>query len=262
MPLVGNHQARFDVADVWCRHGETVLRRMGGHDLLWGWFFQGRSQVWDMKGKITEAVKDLELAIAAKERALGPDAPDVGISVGGLAVSLANLGLYDRAIEESERAIRILSAGFGPAHPSAAIYLSNLGEYLCRVGRFAEAREPAKRALAIMERETDPASLFVSYPLLTQGLVHIGIARSADAVRFLERAVGIREALGSPPVRLAEVHFALARALQDRSGEDDRAVALARQARREYEQAPRTPIVEGDLVEIDRWLAAHAPEAR
>jgi hypothetical protein len=81
--------------------------------------------------------------------------------------------------------------------------------------------------------------------------------RWEEALAALERSAAIREATGSTPLRLAEVHFPLARAVDEARGDRARAVALANLARREYEQAPKTPLVEKDLVELDRWLATH-----
>jgi tetratricopeptide (TPR) repeat protein len=231
---------------------------MGGHDLLWGWYFNNRSAMRELQGRLAEAIEDMRLAIAAKERALGPTAPDVGASIGNLANQLATRGDYGGALEVSERAVAIVGEGFGPEHPRTAIYLSNHGEILCRLGRFAEAGEAAARALTLLERETDPEGAWVTYPLMTLGLSHLGLGRNAEARRVLERAVRIREATEKTPARLGEVHFALARALEDVAAERARAVALARQARSEFEQSPPTPAVTEDLAALDAWLARHA----
>src|SRR5262249_30603679 len=76
--VTGYTQQRFDVAEIWARHSETLLRRMGGHDQLWGWHFNNRAGLREQQGRLAEAIEDTRLAIAAKERALGPDSPDVG----------------------------------------------------------------------------------------------------------------------------------------------------------------------------------------
>ena len=39
----GYLQARFDLAETWCRHTEMLLRRMGEHDDLWGWYLNNRA---------------------------------------------------------------------------------------------------------------------------------------------------------------------------------------------------------------------------
>jgi serine/threonine protein kinase/tetratricopeptide (TPR) repeat protein len=253
--LQGYVDSRFDAAEIWSRHAETLLRRMGGHDQLWGWLFNNRATMRLSQGRLTEALADHRLGIAAKERALGPDHPDLGGSLGNIAEVLTSLGDYAQALENTQRAVEIIQAGLGPDHPRAAIVLSNCGEQLCRLGRFAEARAVAERSLQIFERETDPNGTFVTYPLLTMGLSHLGLGFFEEAVLTLERAARIRDATEKTPMRLAEVHFALARALREGRGEHERARALAEQARREYAESPATPATKMDLAELDRWLA-------
>jgi tetratricopeptide (TPR) repeat protein len=259
--LAGYVALKFELAEVWGRHIETLLRRMGGHDLLWGWYLNNRSAVREQQGRLVEAIEDMRQAIAAKERALGPTAADVGGSIGNLANQLAALGDFAAAFEASQRALDIVGAGFGPEHPRTAIYLANHGELLCRAGRFAEAGEIARRTVTVLERETDPEGAWVTYPLLTLGLSLLGTGRPAEARRVLERAARIRDAVEKTPARLAEVHFALARALFDApEAADDRqqALVLARQAREEYAQAAVTPAVAEDVAALDAWLAKNA----
>jgi hypothetical protein len=125
------------------------------------------------------------------------------------------------------------------------------------LGRFREAREPAARALAIFERETGPNSGLIPYPLVTIGVSHLGTNEPALAIPLLERAAHIRETNETPPAMLGEAHFALGRALADAGADLSHARELVERARREYEQAPRTPLVEKDLGDIQRWLVEH-----
>ncbi|HVZ73050.1 MAG TPA: serine/threonine-protein kinase [Polyangia bacterium] len=251
-------QARFDVAEIWSQHAETLLRRMGGHDQLWGWFFNNRAAMREVQGRLAEALEDTRRAVDAKTRALGPDAVDVALSLGNVANQLSGMGDFDGAIAVSQQAVDIMVAAIGDDHPRSAVVLSNHGEFLCRLGRFAEAHDVASRALAVFERETDPNGAWVTYPLLTVGLSLLGMGRRDEAAAVLERATTIREALEKTPARLAEVHFALGRALHARHADAARAVDLVRRARREYEESPATPALEKDLAELDGWLAQHA----
>jgi serine/threonine protein kinase/tetratricopeptide (TPR) repeat protein len=254
--VAGYVLSKFEVSEIWGRHAEVVLRRIGGHDLLWGWYFNNLAALCEQQGRIDEAIENTRRAVAAKERALGPGAPDVGTSVGNLANQIAGRGDFGEALVLSERAVEIMTTGLGPDHPRTAIVLSNHGEFLCRVGRFAEARDVAARALTIFERETDPHGLWVTFPLLTLGLSYLGMGALDDAARALGRAASIRDAIEKAPARLAEVHFALGRALYGRPSERERAIALVRRARGEFIEAPSTPAVAMDLASLDRWLAA------
>jgi tetratricopeptide (TPR) repeat protein len=256
--LAGYMGARFELGEIWSRHTETLLRRMGGHDQIWGWYFNNRAAMRELQGRLGDAIDDARLAVAAKERALGPDAPDLALSMSNLANHLVCCCELESGLAASQRALDILTAGLGSDHPRTAIILANHGQILCRLERFEEARTAVLTALRIFERETDPNGMWVTYPLRTLGLCHLGERRFDEAERALERAVAIRDAVEKRPLRLAEVHFPLARALDEGRGDRPRALALAHQARREYAQAPATPIVARDLAELDRWLAARA----
>jgi tetratricopeptide (TPR) repeat protein len=254
MGLEGYVNSRFDVAEVWGRYAEALLRRMGTHDLLWGWYFNNRSNVREMQGRLAEAVDDARRAVEAKTRALGPQSFDVALSIGNLANHLAYGGDFVGALENVDRALAILVETVGTDHPWTALRLGNRGQFLFRLGRFEEAEDAAVRALAIVERETDPSGYAVTFPLRTLGLCQLAMGRFDEARTVFERAARIREASMKTPLRLAEVHFPLARALYE-TGERERALALAGQARGEYQHAARTPLLEQDLAELDSWLA-------
>jgi tRNA A-37 threonylcarbamoyl transferase component Bud32/tetratricopeptide (TPR) repeat protein len=255
--LMGYQQERFEVGEIWSRHAHAVLRRMGpGHDQLWGWYFNNRATMRERQGRLAEAISDDRLAIEAKERAFGPDSPDLAITVGNLANHLCFRGDFQEAYEVSTRALAMLTASLGPDHPATAILEGNHGQFLCRLARFEEALQSASRALVVMERETDPRGLLVTFPLRTIGLSLLGLGRCAEGVVVLERAVALREAVEKTPLRLAEVHFALARALDGAGAQRERSIALARRARSEYAQGTATPVVELDRAELERWLAA------
>jgi tetratricopeptide (TPR) repeat protein len=256
MSLDGYLNTNVEAANVWGRYAEAILRRMGSHDLLWGWYFNNRANVREMQGRLAESVEDSKRAIEAKTRALGARAFDVALSIGNLANHLAFGGDFAGALETSGRALSLLLETAGPDHPRTALWVANRGQFLFRLNRFDEADDAAARALAILERETDRQGPFVTIPLRTLGLCHLARGRFEDARAVLERAVSIREATMRAPLRLAEVHAPLARALHE-TGARARALELARKARAEYEHAARTPLVEKDLTELERWLAAH-----
>jgi tetratricopeptide (TPR) repeat protein len=252
----GYLQARFDLAETWCRHTEMLLRRMGGHDDLWGWYLNNRAAMRKAQGNLAGAIDDARAAIAAKSRAFGPDSHDVGISMNNLSGYLVEAGSIAEGIETSRRGIEVLTNGLGPEHPKTALALSNHGELLCRTRRFAEALDYAHRALAIFERETDPNGPFVAHSLWVIGVSASNAGAFDRALPVLERAREIREDSNAIALELGEVHLALGRALFDGGVDRERGMALVLRARQEYQQAPRTPFVDGDLAELNRWLAA------
>jgi serine/threonine-protein kinase len=262
LDIEGYVNSRFEVAEVWARYAETLLLRMGSHDLLWGWYFNNRANTREMEGRLAEAVEDARRAVEAKTRALGPASSDVGQSYGNLANHLAYGGDFVGAMEANARARAILDETVGAEHPWTAVMCGNQGQYLFRLGRLEEAISVATQALAHLERETDPRGLVVTFPLRTLGLCHLAMGRADVALPFLERAVAIREeVVAKTPLRLAEVHFPLARAFYG-TGAHGRGLALAHQARAEFQRAARTPLAERDLAELEAWLAAHPTSGR
>jgi tetratricopeptide (TPR) repeat protein/predicted Ser/Thr protein kinase len=262
--VAGHAQSKFDVGEIWSRHAEAVLGRIGGHDLVRGWLYNNRGVMRATQGRLHDATADMQLAIEAKQKALGPDDPDVAVSINNVAIYFAGLGEVERAAEHARRAVKIMESSLGLDHPRAAPPLVNYAEFLNRLGRFEEAREAAERALAVFERETDPNGVYVAYPLSQLGLSQIGMGRFEQAIAPLERAVRIREAKEGIIANLAQAHFGLAQALWGTGQVQDcaRAHALAVKARAEYLKAPATPETAHELAEIDLWLASrgeHGP---
>jgi eukaryotic-like serine/threonine-protein kinase len=253
-PATGISDATKRAIDIWCLMAESLLRRIGGHDRLWGWFFTGRAGAYRGQGRFEEALADARAGLAAKERVLAPDDPDVGISLASIAVALDDLGRLEEALDTGDRAIRVLEAGLGRNHPRAAWAQLNQSEYLSRAGRWAEAAEMATRALETVEGEGSPLYRFAA--LLALGTAHLGAGRVAEALPVLERADQLGAEHAPSPSYRAQARFALARALGASPDERRRAVDLATTARREYASAPETPIIRHEIAVIDAWLAS------
>jgi eukaryotic-like serine/threonine-protein kinase len=251
---VGYAEPRTDAAEVWSRVAEALLRRIGGHDLLWGWLFNNRATMRAKQGRLVEALEDMRLSLAAKEKALGADHPDIAISVGNLAVYHDELGQLAEAVELGARAVAIVERGLGPDHPRTALFVSNYSEYLARCGRWGEATAAAARALAIFEREADPDGVFVFVGLTALGIAHLGAGGIDEALPVLERANRIGDARAPTSAYRARAHFALARALWEAAAEQTRALALAMTARQEYARSAETPANQKELATISAWL--------
>ena len=253
--VLGDLQMRFDAGELWARYAETLLRRIGGNDYLWGWLYNNRGAMRVRQGRLVESVEDARRAAAVKERLYGPDGADVGTSLGNVAMLLEQLDEVDAAVVEIERGLSIVAAALGPEHPRTGVVLSNYGEILNRVARFADAREMAARALAIFERTSAPDGVILSYPLIALGIAHLGDGMAATALPILERAAAIRDAHETKASSLGEAHFALARALHETGTDRERALSLARRARAEYAADSPSPVIQRQLSIIDPWLA-------
>ena len=249
-------ESRFELGEVWAKLAETILRRLGGRERLWGWLLNNRGALADLQGRPDEALGYARQAVAAKEKAMGPDSADVGVTIANMALYFGELGDLPQAATTGERAVRIVSKALGPEHPRTALVITNHAETLTRLGRFAEAREASQRALVIFQRETEPAGIFATAAMMALAIANLDDGRLKEALPLLERAAANREAHDPDPARLAEAHFALARALWDGDLDRARAGALAQRARVDYGRAVPSPHNRRALATLDAWLAA------
>jgi serine/threonine-protein kinase len=243
------------LAEVWGRHAEAVLGRMGGHDALWGLLLNNRAVVRWRQGRVPEALEEARRSLTAKERAGGTENPDNALSLNNIGLMLAERGELAEALQLIERGLSMSERGYGPEHPATGLLLSNRAEILNGLDRFEEAHTSAARALAILEVETGSDNGMLSYPLAGLGVAFLGLGRAGDALPLLERAAAFRDATAPEPAHWGAIHFALARALRAAGRDRPRARALAEEAREEYTRAPPGPVVARELARIDAWLA-------
>jgi serine/threonine protein kinase len=253
--VLGYMQGRYDEAQAWARTAEAVLQRLGGHELLHAWLLNNLGGLHEMKGEGEDALRAQQEALALKQKALGHDHPDVGVSEGNVAVVLEALGRNQEALEHVDRSIEILENGLGAGHPDLATQLSNRGEILNALGRYRDARASFERARIVWERELGLDNRNLAYALTGIGISYIADGDPTSAIVPLERAFKIREERETDPARRAETRFALARALWEAGRDRGRARGLAEAARDSYAKAVLKP----KLVEVEGWLRVHGP---
>ena len=78
-------------------------------------------------------------AIAIREKVLGPNHPELGLSLNNLAEVYRLLARYSEAEPLYKRAIDIAEKALGPQHPTLALMLGNLALIHFQLGRNAEA---------------------------------------------------------------------------------------------------------------------------
>ncbi len=251
--VVGYQQGRYADAQRWAKYAEAILRRLGGHELQQAWLLNNLGCVYDLQGDREGSLRAQQQGLALKERALGRDHPDVGISEGNLAVALEALGRNQEALEHVDRSIEILENGLGAGHPDLATQLNNRGEILNTLGRSRDARASFEKARIIWERELGLDNRNLAYALTGIGVSYLVEGDPLSALVPLERAFKIREKQETDPSRRAETRFALARALWESGRDRGRARALAEDARESYAKAA----VKTKLAEVDTWLHVH-----
>jgi tetratricopeptide (TPR) repeat protein len=149
-------------------------------------------------GRYTQAEPLLERALAIREKALGPEHPDVAASLDILAGLYDDQARYAQAKPLYRRALAIRRKALSPEHPHLATSFNNLAILCCNLGRHARAKALHQRALAIREKVLGPEHPDVAASLHNLAIVYRAQGQYAQAETFYQRALAIREkVLGS-----------------------------------------------------------------
>jgi len=108
------------------------------------------------QGKYDEAIPLVKRILEIREKALGPNHPDVAASFNNLAELYRRQGNYAEAEPLYQRSLAIIEKVFGPEHPLAAGILYNLAELQLNQGNYAEADSLFQRSQAIREKALSP----------------------------------------------------------------------------------------------------------
>jgi tetratricopeptide (TPR) repeat protein/CHAT domain-containing protein len=151
----------------------------------------------DNAGKYTEAIPLAEHVLAIREKALGPDHPDVATALSNLGGLYLSQGRYADAEPLLQRALAIREKALGRDHPAVAQSLNNLAELYRSQGRYADAEPLDQRALAIWEEALGRDHPDVATSLNNLARLYDDQGRYADAEPLYQRALAIWEkALG------------------------------------------------------------------
>ena len=107
-------------------------------------------------GDYRDAEEPLTQALALREKALGPEHPDVAESLNNLAVHYRAQGRYAKAEPLFERSLGVWEKTLGAEHPQVATSLNNLAALHNDQGRYAKAEPLYQRSLAIREKALGP----------------------------------------------------------------------------------------------------------
>jgi CHAT domain-containing protein len=149
-------------------------------------------------GKYNEALPLFERALEIREIRRGPDHPDVGQAINGLAVLYFNKGEYAKAEPLHQRALAIRVKSLGPEHPDVAGSLTNLANLYSNLGDYAKAEPLHQRALAIRVKSLGPEHPDVAASLHNIANVYWYQGEYTKAEPLYQRALAIREKLLGP----------------------------------------------------------------
>jgi eukaryotic-like serine/threonine-protein kinase len=206
------------------------------------------------RGDYVSALDHAERAEKIYRVKLGEDHPRRGEALIGVGVARFMRKNFAGSLEAYQLASPIMRAALGEEHSSIAVLRSNIGEALLVLGRAEAAREEFEKALRILEKSLGAEHADLALPLKGLGLAYLNGNRPGDALAPLERALSLRtrSESASDPQEIAEIRWALARALRATARTPSRAKELATAALETYRSLG--PESAERAAEISRWL--------
>jgi CHAT domain-containing protein/tetratricopeptide (TPR) repeat protein len=204
---------------------EAALREaesFGANDLRLAISLNNVALLYQEQGRYADAQPISHRSLAIREKALGPDHPDVALSLHNLAALYVAQGRYMDAEPLYRRSLGIREKALGPDHPDVAISLNNLVLLYIEQGRYEKAEPLHRRSLGIFEKTLGPDHPTVATSLNNLAGLYQMQGRHADAEPPFRRALLVREkALGPdhPDVAGSLNNLANLYELQGRYGE-------------------------------------------
>lgn len=146
-----------------------------------------------VRGAYAEAASIFVDAVAAAERALGPEHAEVGSRLNNLALVYDEMGRFAEAEPLYMRAISIGEDTLGSDHPNLADRVNNLALLYDHTGRLSEAERLYKRAIAIGEKALGSEHFKLSIWLNNLADLYRMMQRFSEAESLYERALAIGE---------------------------------------------------------------------
>ena len=208
------------------------------------------------RGAYAEAELSYRQSLSIREEALGPDHPDVAISLNNLGELYREQGRYQDAEPIFQRAIRIREKALGPDHPDTIISRNNLAEIRQVLGESTGSAKDHKPGRATSPSGQDATASYIQE--MARRLV--ALARSG---RY-EEAEGIAQALiaayeeRSGPDHIETVRFMdILGGLYMKQGKYDQAASIFRRslaikAKTLGSDHPDTIISRNNLAELDK----------
>ena len=152
-----------------------------------------------MRGEFVEARDVLKRSLEIREKALGPDHPDVAWSLNYIGEVLNAQADLEGAMKYHKGALKIREKALGPDHPDVAWSLNNIGVVLRKQGDPKGAREYHEKALKIWEKANGgPEHRHVAWAINNIGLALLDLGELQEARKYLEIALKIKEKVYGP----------------------------------------------------------------
>ena len=144
-------------------------------------------------GKYDAALIPATAALEAREKALGPEHPQVATALNNLGVINYLKGDLDKAQQLYQRALKIRERAFGSDSPAVASTLNNIAELHRLRGEYAAADPLYRHSIQSWERSLGPDHTLIALPLTNLAIVRRVLGDYAESETLYLRALEIRE---------------------------------------------------------------------
>jgi eukaryotic-like serine/threonine-protein kinase len=190
---VGDEGGHYDEGRWYTQLAEAAVARFGGQDEIEGELLQIRGNIDADQGHYDEAIRELEASLSLREKARGPNDPQVALALSSLGNARFGKGDIDQAIALHQRVLDIRRKLLDPKHPSIGVALQNMGEDWSRKGDNARAVEFHERALALFQESLGPTHTYVGVALANLGRDLGRMGSYARALETEQRGMAILE---------------------------------------------------------------------
>ncbi len=180
------------------------------------------------QGKLDEARRTIERALAIREGKLGHEHLEVGVSRNALGNVLHDQGAMEAAADQFEKAAQIFEKLQGPKSQRLAFVLSNKGNCLSVLGRHDEALVVLERGLRIREEVLGKQHTETAISHNSLGSAAMRRGQWATAKASFERALAIHVGRGPEHPSVALTNLNLAGALLASRQPEEAIAALTR----------------------------------
>jgi tetratricopeptide (TPR) repeat protein/predicted Ser/Thr protein kinase len=189
MKLHSERSQRFEEVHRIARVARSALERIGSPPLLQASLEQEVGDTYKEQGKLKDARRHLELALALRERSgEPPEESEVATSLSALAMLEGREGNKARSFELHQRARKVLTDALGPEHPDAVRLMLNEGAGLTGQDRLDEALALYQRGLELANRGEGPRSVVAATYHNNIGAIHWHREQHAKALAEFELA--------------------------------------------------------------------------
>ena len=179
-------------------HATTKLDETKGQPLLQASLLTTLSEIYDEMALYDAAEPLAKRALEIREKALGPNHPDVAVSLNGLVNVWRKQGKLAEAEPVAKRGLEIREKALGPNHPDVATSVNNLAIIWWEQGKTAEAEALLKRSLEIREKALGQNHPDVATSLNNLATIYADQGKLAEAEPLLKRSLEIREKAFGP----------------------------------------------------------------